>query len=368
MIVLNLKADNLLAFQNFDLKFSYLKEIDNSTINYEFFKTKPNFRYKKLLILMGANASGKTSIGKFLMAVFNFINKKESVKILKHIKDKNKEASFEIDFALDEDKLYRVKCLIKENQEIDLDVFEAKIDINDSYEECCTKLKSIILEDGLLTSNSYINKLEKIPNFGWLFNFPGDADSRSSLIEDDNGVLKIEILEKILETLDPSITKVEKSKEVENSYIIRSTNGDIFVQNGEIKENNLLSSGTKEGIDIAYIVSSMLENYHGFYYCDERFSYIQSDIEKAILSLMVELIPENSQLIFTTHNLDILEMNLPVHSYVFLKKEKDIILAVDPETFKETKEDDISLKNLVKNDLFSIAPKLEKIYEIGEEE
>lgn len=376
MIILNLKADNLMAFQNFDLNFSYPKKIVNSTIPEEYFITKPNFRYKKLLILIGTNASGKTSIGKLLVAIVNFIRKKESNKILRHIKDNSKEASFEMDFALDEEKLYRVKCLVKnkkiekkEEKEIELEVFETKIGTNDSYEKCCKKLKPIILEGDSSannSSNSYISKLEKIPQFGWLFSFPGDADSSCSIIKDDKGVLEIDILEKVLETLDPSITKVEKSNEVENSYIIRSTNGDVFVQNGEIKENNLLSSGTKAGIDIAYIISSMKKNDHGFYYCDERFSYIQSDIEMAILGLMMELIPRNSQLIFTTHNLDILEMNLPVHTFLFLRKERDIITPVYPKAFKETRKNDISLRNLVKNDLFSIIPRVEKIHEIGE--
>lgn len=43
-----------------------------------------------------------------------------------------------------------------------------------------------------------------------------------------------------------------------------------------------------------------LEEY-GFYYCDEKFSYIHSDVEKAILSLMIQRLNDNDQLFFTTH-------------------------------------------------------------------
>lgn len=368
MIILNLEADNLLSFKEFKLNFSYPKKIVNSTIKEEYFKTKQNFRYKKVIILMGANASGKTSIGKLLLSILNFINKKEAEKILRHIKDLEKEAYFSIDFALNEDYLYRVSCKIK-NKEINLEVFKAKINITDSYEKCCEKLKPILLDEKNLSnnpSNNYITKLEKLPDYGWLFTFPGDAESRCSLIKDDMGVLEIGILENVLKTLDTSITKVEKSNEVENSYIIRSVNGDVFVQNGEIKENNLLSSGTKAGIEIAYIISSMKKNNHGFYYCDERFSYIQSDVEIAALSLMIEILPKNSQLFFTSHNLDIVDMSLPTHSFVFLKKKDNKIIPVDPKNY--VKKNDVSLRNLVRNDVFDIAPNLERIFKLEEED
>lgn len=367
MIILNLEANNLLSFQDFSLNFSYPKKIVNSSIEGECFETKPNFRYKKVLVLMGANASGKTSIGRLLLSILNFINKKEAEKILKHVKDPQKETSFSIDFALNEEYLYRVSCKIM-NKEIDLEVFISKINKADSYEKCCEKLKPILLEERNLAtnlSNNYINKLEQIPDYGWLFTFPGDAESRCSLIKDDMGVLEIEILENVLKTLDTSIVKVEKSNEVENSYIIRSKNGDVFVQNGEIKENNLLSSGTKAGIEIAYIISSMKKDKHGFYYCDERFSYIQSDVEVAALSLMIQILPKNSQLFFTTHNLDILDMNLPIHSFIFLKKKDNNIIPIDPKTY--VKKNDVSLRNLVKNDVFDIAPNLERIFNLEEE-
>lgn len=82
----------------------------------------------------------------------------------------------------------------------------------------------------------------------------------------------------------------------------------------------VLSSGTAEGIDIAMFLAAMIANEGSFYYCDEHFSYIQSDIEKRIFGIMLDCIGENQQLIFTTHNTDMLDLNLPKHSYVFLRK------------------------------------------------
>lgn len=75
MIVMNLEIDNIFAFQNFKINFSYPKKIVNSSIENEYLIGKPNFRYKKLNIIMGPNASGKTSLGNALAAIFNFLFK-----------------------------------------------------------------------------------------------------------------------------------------------------------------------------------------------------------------------------------------------------------------------------------------------------
>lgn len=72
MLVLNLELDNLFGFEDFKINFSYPKKIENSSIKDEFLKDRPNFRYKKVNILLGANSTGKTSIGKAMMAILTF--------------------------------------------------------------------------------------------------------------------------------------------------------------------------------------------------------------------------------------------------------------------------------------------------------
>lgn len=49
-----------------------------------------------------------------------------------------------------------------------------------------------------------------------------------------------------------------------------------------------MSSGTKAGLEISYIITSLLCDMHDLYYCDELFSYVNSDIEKACLSIIIE--------------------------------------------------------------------------------
>ncbi len=46
----------------------------------------------------------------------------------------------------------------------------------------------------------------------------------------------------------------------------------------------------------------------------------KSDIEKRIFGLMVERLGQSGQLIFTTHNTDMLNLNLPNHTFAFIRK------------------------------------------------
>lgn len=66
MIIMDIKADNLYALKKFHMNMSYPKKIVDSTIPGEYLAEKPNFRYKKVNIIMGGNATGKTSLGKLL--------------------------------------------------------------------------------------------------------------------------------------------------------------------------------------------------------------------------------------------------------------------------------------------------------------
>ena len=337
MIVLNLELDNLFGFEDFKINFSYSDNIKNSSIKDEFLKDRPNFKYKKVNILLGANATGKTSVGKAMMAIFNFFNKKEISKVTQYIRDLKKEMSFSIDFILD---LYKADILEEDSYEVTLDKFEK---VN-------------------LENENYIETLEKLGKVsGWLFTYP---EKDSNVLGKNKKVMDKKILENILKTLDPSIKKVRKLDEVENAYILTLKEEDLIIQDREfIKENNILSSGTKAGLDIAYITSAIKKNTHGFYYCDEKFSYIHSDIEKAILSLMIDFLKPNTQLFFTTHNMEVLNMDLPIHCFTFLKKREKIEVVYASEYIDE---DNIFLMEAIKNDVFNVAPYLDLIYELEE--
>lgn len=372
MIVMDMKVDNFYALNNFHLNMSYPKRIVGSYIKNEYLKDRPNFRYKKVNILMGANATGKTSIGKMLMQIFNFMDKKQYNPLTQIITDKSKPASFTIDFVGDDYILYRVHTLIApidgekySSSDIRVKVQSVKINSRDNYEICAQKLADNYDD----CSESYLEELEKIKGLSWIFQYPFDySEENRNFYVPNNNLRYKNILENILKTLDSSILKVEISEEIKNTYIIRYPHKSVIIQDGKISGSNMLSSGTVAGVEVAGFLASIIEDAFGFYYCDEKFSYIHSDVEKAILSLMIQRMNDNDQLFFTTHNMDILDLPLPKHSFTFLKKyindTEQMIKCINADSYLKRNTD--SLKNAVENDLFTISPNLELLYNLEE--
>ena len=105
-------------------------------------------------------------------------------------------------------------------------------------------------------------------------------------------------------------------------------------------------------------LAAMAVKESSFYYCDEHFSYIQSDIEKRIFGIMLDHIGTDEQLIFTTHNTDMLDLNLPKHSYVFLRKrlEEGIYQVSAVSASDVLKRNTDSLRCAVENDVFASLP------------
>lgn len=366
MIIMGLKLDGFFSFEKFEVNFSYPKKLVNSNIEGEYLSTRKNFRYKKINIFMGANASGKTTFGKSLVAVLNFLHKKDYEILLKAIKN-NKKASFSIDLVIEE-KLYRVECSIKEKDIDFLKISSTPIGINDSYEKAEKKLKKIYvyLRKNDNTDNlEILEGLKNIPQekLSWFFTFPGNGNRMSGILKEE--VIDVKVLECVLKTLDSSIIKVVKSKEVKNTYHIHFKDKTILtIQEGEVIRENILSSGTLEGISISYVISAMCKKNHDFYYIDEKFSYIQSDVEMNLLNLMIDLLGKDNQLFFTTHNVEVLDLFLPIHTYNFFKK-KGTIELIKPVDF--IKKNDRSLKNYIKNNVFDTIPDtdlIDKLYEV----
>ena len=369
MVVLNVRLDNFYAFKNFHMNLTYPKKIVGSCIKEEHLTNRPNFRYKKVNIIMGANASGKTTFGHMLMNIFNFIDKKNYELLTDAICDRSKEAFFSLDMAFKSNILYRISCTITPRTEekyspenFKVEIRAENIQAKDSYEMCVKRME----EKPYCAEDSYIDELEKIERLDWMFEYP--EDTRRFLHLPDKDEKFRFVLENLLKALDPSIIAVDTSKEMKNTYVIRLKDQDVVLQSGSRFDTNLLSSGTKAGVEVAQVVAALIQGEYTFYYCDEKFSYIHSDIEKAVLSLMIDYISSNDQLFFTTHNTDILDMNLPKHSFAFLRK--DVSNTDCPITCIEAssllKRNTDSLKNAVENDLFSCAPSVDLIFAIAD--
>lgn len=67
------------------------------------------------------------------------------------------------------------------------------------------------------------------------------------------------------------------------------------------------------------------------YYLDEKLSSSHSEIEINLLNLVVSKLSKNSQFIYTTHNNEVLNLNVPSHSFLFLSKKGNYVEAYQPE-------------------------------------
>ena len=367
MILMKLKLDNYMAFNDFEMSMTYAKKIVGNRMT-ECLREHPNFRYKKLNIMMGANASGKTSMGRMLQNILKFITRKEYTGITSCINDTGKDAVFEIQFVENND-FYRVSSIIKGKKEsrsylssdVLIKVEQTEISKNDTYEKTLEKLN---LQSDVCYCCDYIRELDRIKNLSWDFEFSRDSENLAASYIPKNEERYLQILKNTLQALDPLITDVEKVKEVNDTYVIKIGGKQVIIKNGIIVDDGLLSSGTREGVSLANMFAAMVSGMYSFFYCDEKFSFIHSDIEKAFLSLMVEKLEGDRQLFFTTHNTDILDMNFPKHSFNFLRKEifdgVPYISVINAGDYIKKNRD--SVKTAVQNDLFLSAPALDKIF------
>lgn len=373
MIIMDLRLDNIYAFKNFHANFSYPKKIVNTNVEYEYLSEFPNFRYKKVNIIMGANSSGKTTLGKAIIAIFNFIQR-DNPTLMIQASDCLKQDSFiGMDFVEDDiygvAKLFRLQIKITKDEQTDNPVVETALNQviikkTDRYETCVEKIE----KQKVRFTKDTVSLFDEINQIGWYFSGV-DSNGINVKNQKDNQYF-IQVLNLIMQSFDGFITDVKMIEENDlDSLLIKFNNGEsVIYHNGEPQKEKreYLSKGTDSALAIAKLVTNIMLHKNGFYYCDEKFCFVQSDLEKSILSIMIELLGKDQQLFFTTHNTDILELDLPKHCFSFLKKNKHDLHSPIELIFASQylKKETDSLRNAVENDLFNTSPDDSKIYEI----
>lgn len=191
MIIMDIKVDNIYAFKDFHINMSYPKKIVNSTIENEFLEERTNFRYKKVNIIMGTNATGKTTMGKLLMLFTNYLNDGGYKRFTNRIADVKKAAKLQIDFVTNENLLYRFEMNVGPKtqksyteEDVDIKIFYTPIETRDSYETCASRLDMYECEE---------TTYEKVNTNGWKFSYPIDSsgDKVYSTIEENLSLIHI---------------------------------------------------------------------------------------------------------------------------------------------------------------------------------
>lgn len=350
MIILDVNLNHIYGFDDFHINFTYPRKLSTSLLGNEVLEGRDRFRYKKAVVLMGTNASGKTSLGKALLKIFSSI-KEANEAILRDLVSGDQSPDFQVDFVNEGFTLHRF-CGTIDGDNIDIRYFSSDIGEMDSYEMAAEKFidRTAELAGNFKKLRNLIGPIE--------FRFAYPEIETTLRVNDVNKNALLKTLHAVIGTLDPTLTDVSIAKDLKDSFVIRRRGKEIIIQEGKLLNRDLLSSGTAEGIDVAVFLASMLSDKNSFYYCDEHFSYIQSDIEKRIFGLMVERLGSNEQLIFTTHNTDMLDLNLPKHAFAFLKKEIDdseykVSVTFASEILKRNTD---SVRCALENDVFGSLP------------
>ena len=368
MAVLRIELDNILCFNNFEADFTYPKKLVNSPLDYEYLKDYQKMRYKKVNILIGSNATGKTSLGRAIWTTLRFMLNKEGERLKEIVSDSSKDAFILLDCVFSVGLFFRIEIKILSSGDILARYSPLHLSKQDTYENVVSKI------DVSRPFNNYVVELQNAISGGWNFLFPTietGFDVISCKYEEKNVKEFVSVYEDVLKTFDSSIKSVSKSIEQNDSYIINFNDGrTVRVTHGEsLSDLKGLSSGTKYAINVAGLLCAIKNHSNGFYYVDEQFSYVNSEIEIACLSTMIDLLGDGEQLFLTTHNKDVLDMPLPNHSFNFLKKEKDSkgidhIWMINVSDFE--KRNNVNPKNLYDNNYFDVFPDIKNIIKIGE--
>lgn len=376
-------------FKDATLDLTYPRKLNNSTIEHEWLTEFPNIRYKRVCILSGANASGKTALGKALCMINNYLDGKsinqenswlDIANLPENMLFKKKPALFSVEFVTpDTGDLHFLEAKF-DRDELTEETYKAiRLHKNSPYTNESTRLQLSaplshyrkgkndhgITNPGFTSVAHSTGNLKIIP--AWRYQFSTKSLNDRYYLPSKN----TKILKSFLCAFDPSIKNVTFIDK--DSHRIEFYNKDtILIDGGKISKPDRLSRGTNEAIEIAMFYEDMRarrdqvisENTGNgkTYYLDEMLAYSHSEVEQSILNLLIETLPKNSQLFYTTHNYDILEMNLPAHSYTFLRKSKYSEF-VQPEKMGHN-QNDRSLLGYVKNDVFGTLPNLDPINDL----
>lgn len=368
MNILSLRCDNLFMFKDFSIDFTYKKQRKNRKFEIceqdALFPDSQIFVKKRLLIL-GGNASGKTTFGKLLCAINNYIIGREvkpgALNLYRALYDKHKKGFFEIEFVIDtieaetkaktywaykigcefdimgnmeeyfkRTKVYKSYRIEKLRQKLDVSrkissevtMLYPKDNVPEVYTKADAPFVSTLLKSG--KNQKYLDELRQSIGFHYIFSsFADNSQEVTSLAP-------IDLFNQVLPQIDNSISSVEAlttegSQVKTNSYLIRFKNGEQIT----VPENNLLrtdrdrmSHGTYEVLAFLGILAELKDRKNNIFYIDEQLAHLHAELE-AYLVMRLFYSEVSSQLFFTSHDNELLELNVPVGTYLLFKRNED---------------------------------------------
>ncbi|EPJ4827743.1 AAA family ATPase [Enterobacter kobei] len=395
MAFTKIKIDNLFCFENSILDLSFSRSPINSSLEGEYIEGFEKFYFKKVCVVSGANASGKTSLARVMLSVVRLISNGVFNPDPLRVTDKTKPAYIEADFfQVHLKSLFRVGIWLKASDEsVSVEkIAIASVELRklDSCAKTTKRLDSVwdTQKFELNGTSKYFSTEKSNPKeftqyikdldfiLGWHFILSENQENTDKISRIKKNVLKsiLKTFDNTVKSVSGLIVKDEEGKEELQGYSLLFNNGDkvIIDMEGEITNKDRLSRGTYEAVKITHLLSGILEDKDeeaamnfpcsGLYFLDEKMAFTHTELEKMMVTLIISKLCRYGQFIYTTHNYDILSLDLPTHSFTFTKKVEGLTTFV--EATAKHKKNDRNLLSLVKNDCFGTIPDVSLIEEM----
>jgi len=356
-------------FKNFEADFTYNRQISHPLSASDRLFPNSKIKVRKNLIILGANASGKTTFGKLLCLILNYI-RGNNISLETAIYDKNELASFEIEFVID-NVAYLLKANFKnsilQTEELRCHKIRKSYDIATLREKLNTStvISSYNSEVGEINVNSQSyafgvsrNTETKIlrEKISYWFRFSEDFNYST----DYEKIVDVELINEILPKVDNSIKNVKRmyaDDKPTNSYLITFKSGETMtIPDGDLRHCiKRLSHGTFETIDFVSMMNILRLGKSDVFYIDELLAHMHSELEAYLIRKAFVTKPYNTQIFFTTHNTQILLLNAPINSFMFFKRNAEGFNEVVYPSEKINK-NDRNLRGYYENDYFGILP------------
>lgn len=401
MIFTKLAIKNIFCFSDTEIDLTIKRRPIEKNGTWDILDGTNNFIYKKSIIMLGANSSGKTSFGKILCYIQNFVRGQVLNDYLK-ICYKNADAQIDVEFAtpsfidssLIKPMLHRLIIRFNStNSKIDFEYGCVKIGSNDTYLSAHKKLKiffkkqKTMIGDGIFQCPIYFNTFDEkknitqnhlswqlgfntgLKNIGWYYLLTENISEKFSTFHHE--YIEAKDLENILKIFDPSIKNVKKlvvdddylnKDKITRGFSVIFDNDDsaLIDHDGEIVNKERFSRGTLEAIKVSDVLCRIRRDKNeskgaSIYYLDELLVHCHSEIEQYIVYSIIRNLPKTAQFFYTTHNYDIFLMNIPAQSYIFFLKEVSDTKAIRTDNYKGINERKLWI--YMQNDIFNINPK-----------
>lgn len=394
MVFLSIYADNVYMFRDFFLDFTVQRRSSHFLSQNDALFDGSVISVRRKLLILGGNASGKTTFARLLCAIQNYLIGREMSKylnLIEKIYDPNRPGIIKAEFAL-KNVAFSIECefdtkgVIRESLrrvEIFPTYSTAKLREKlysskpvDSYDrrDSGTGTISTMVDSGLISyllfkpeNKSYLDKFRRETAFSYIFSDYASNQNSEKL------QLTQETLNKIVPHIDNSVERIVALKSedpaiISNSYMIVFKNGTkLTIPDGDLKnaDRTRLSHGTYEILQFLNFIAGIKNTPNMTAFADEQLPHSHAELE-AYFVMKALLISRTDQLFYTTHNAELLNLNIPPQMVLLFRR--------NDEGFNEAiyvnerlKKNDRSIKGYYDNDFFGIMPDYSILDEYFEE-